>query len=83
MKRGKKYQDAAKEIKKLTKARDKIIVLHNTVKIRYVNNTNLLSYMYTKYDKYMPVNAHTPYMKDFDRHFFGPTKLALSLVYVF
>lgn len=40
-------------------------------------------YMYTKYDKYTPVNAHTPYMKDFDRHFFGPTKLALSLVYVF
>ncbi|MBP5607611.1 MAG: hypothetical protein J6X66_04990 [Lachnospiraceae bacterium] len=45
-----KYQDAAKEIKLLQKARDKIIVLHNTVKIRYVNNTNLLSYMYTKYD---------------------------------
>ncbi len=45
-----KYQDASKEIKLLQKARDKIIVLHNTVKIRYVNNTNLLSYMYNKYD---------------------------------
>ena len=45
-----KYQDAAKEIRQLRKARDKITVLHNTVKIRYVNNTNLLSYMYSKYD---------------------------------
>ncbi len=45
-----KYQDAVREIKQLEKARDKIIVLHNTVKIRYVNNTNLLSYMYNKYD---------------------------------
>lgn len=45
-----RYQDAAKEIRQLKKARDKITVLHNTVKIRYVNNTNLLSYMYSKYD---------------------------------
>ena len=45
-----RYQDAAKEIKRLEKLRDRMIGLHNTVKIRYVNNTNLLSYMYTKYE---------------------------------
>ncbi|MCR4642422.1 MAG: hypothetical protein K5697_10390 [Lachnospiraceae bacterium] len=45
-----RYQDAAREIKRLEKLRDKMIGLHNTVKIRYVNNTNLLSYMYTKYE---------------------------------
>ncbi|MBR3306437.1 MAG: hypothetical protein IKI75_04170 [Lachnospiraceae bacterium] len=45
-----KYQDAAKEIKHLEKLRNRMIGLHNTVKIRYVNNTNLLSYLYMKYD---------------------------------
>ncbi|MCR5249425.1 MAG: hypothetical protein K6E50_02330 [Lachnospiraceae bacterium] len=45
-----RYQEASREIKKLEKLRDKIISLHNTVKIRYVNNTNLLSYLYMKYD---------------------------------
>jgi len=42
-----------------------------------------LGYMFTRQDKYKPYNAHTPYVKDHNRHFFGPTKLALSLVYVF
>ncbi len=42
-----------------------------------------LGYMFTRQDKYKPYNAHTPYVKDHNRHFFGPTKLSLSLVYVF
>lgn len=42
-----------------------------------------LGYMFTRQDKYKPYNAHTPYVKDHNRNFFGPTKLALSLVYVF
>lgn len=42
-----------------------------------------VGYMYARHDKYLPYNAHTPYIKDAERHFFAPTKLALSLVYVF
>lgn len=40
-------------------------------------------YMYTRQDKFFPVNSHTAYEKDAERHIWGPTKLALSLVYVF
>lgn len=45
-----KYQDADKELKKVQKSINRIILLQNTVKIRYVNNTNLLDYLYTKYN---------------------------------
>lgn len=45
-----RYQDANRSLKMLEKLRNKLIGLHNTVKIRYVNNTNLLQYMYMKYD---------------------------------
>ena len=40
-------------------------------------------YIYTKYDKFPSVSSHTPMLKGKQRHFAGPTKLALSLVYVF
>lgn len=45
-----KYQDATKEISKVQKGINRIILLQNTVKIRYVNNRNLLDYLYTKYN---------------------------------
>lgn len=45
-----KYLDATKEIEKVQKAINRIILLQNTVKIRYVNNRNLLDYLYTKYN---------------------------------
>ena len=44
-----RYQDALRDIRRLEKVRDKTISLQNTVKIRYINNTNLLSYLYMKY----------------------------------
>jgi len=44
-----RYQDATKELVKTQKGINRIILLQNTVKIRYVNNTNLLDYLYTKY----------------------------------
>ena len=44
-----KYTDASKEKKKVEKAINRLILLHNRVKIRYVNNTNLLDYLYVKY----------------------------------
>lgn len=44
-----KYHEAAKELIRIDKANNKLILLHNTVKIRYVNNTNLLDYLYAKY----------------------------------
>lgn len=44
-----KYTDAQKELVRVEKATNRLIQLQNKVKIRYVNNTNLLSYLYLKY----------------------------------
>ena len=44
-----KYTDSVKELKRVEKGINRIIMLHNRVKIRYVNNTNLLDYLYMKY----------------------------------
>jgi hypothetical protein len=45
-----KYIDADREIGSVEKSIGKLIQLQNKVKIRYVNNTNLLDYLYIKYD---------------------------------
>ena len=45
-----KYTDDYREQKKTAKSINRIILLQNTVKIRYVNNKNLLDYLYTKYN---------------------------------
>lgn len=45
-----RYLESGKEIKRLAKTSNKLISLQNTVKIRYINNTNLLSYLYQKYE---------------------------------
>lgn len=45
-----KHTDAKRELKRVENAINKLILLHNKVKIRYVNNTNLLDYLYLKYD---------------------------------
>ncbi len=45
-----KYTDAIKEKKRTEKGINRLILLQNTVKIRYVNNSNLLDYLYTKYN---------------------------------
>lgn len=44
-----KHMDAVKEQNQVERAINKIILLQNKVKIRYVNNTNLLEYYYLKY----------------------------------
>ena len=44
-----RYIEADQELSKIMKVSNKLITLHNTVKIRYVNNTNLLQYLYMKY----------------------------------
>jgi hypothetical protein len=44
-----KYKEAQKEIGRVDKAVSKLILLQNKVKIRYVNNVNLLEYLYVKY----------------------------------
>ena len=41
--------DARKELHRVETGINKIILLQNKVKIRYVNNTNLLDYLYLKY----------------------------------
>ena len=44
-----KYTESVKELKRVEKGINRIILLQNRVKIRYVNNTNLLDYLYMKY----------------------------------
>ncbi len=59
-----KYQDATKELARTQKGINRIILLQNTVKIRYVNNTNLLDYLYTKYN----VNSARELKKSWDEY---------------
>ena len=44
-----KHLDARRELHRVETGINKIILLQNKVKIRYVNNTNLLDYLYMKY----------------------------------
>ena len=44
-----RYQDQTKDLSRAEKGMNRIILLQNTVKIRYVNNVNLLDYLYVKY----------------------------------
>lgn len=45
-----KFLDQTKELERVEKGMNRIILLQNTVKIRYVNNVNLLDYLYLKYN---------------------------------
>ena len=45
-----KYTESFSELEKLGKSVNRLITIHNTVKIRYINNTNLLQYLYMKFD---------------------------------
>ena len=44
-----RHNDAVSEFARVENAISRLICLQNTVKIRYVNNTNLLDYFYLKY----------------------------------
>lgn len=44
-----KHMDAKRELRRVETGINKLILLQNKVKIRYVNNTNLLDYLYLKY----------------------------------
>ena len=44
-----KYMDAAQEDRLSSGSLNRVILLQNRVKIRYVNNTNLLDYYYLKF----------------------------------
>lgn len=45
-----KHNNAVSELSRVEKGISRLIQLQNTVKIRYVNNTNLLDYLYIKYN---------------------------------
>lgn len=45
-----KYADAVSERRRVELTINELILLENKVKIRYVNNKNLVDYLYTKYD---------------------------------
>lgn len=44
-----RHSDAQKELQRVNAGINRLILLQNTVKIRYVNNKNLLDYLYLKY----------------------------------
>lgn len=44
-----RYSESVKELKMVENGISRIIMLQNRTKIRYVNNTNLLDYLYLKY----------------------------------
>ncbi len=44
-----KYMDSRREMRKIEKQVNRLILLQNTVKIRYVNAVKLLDYLYMKY----------------------------------
>lgn len=45
-----RYEENEEELKRIHKTANKLIRLQNKVKIRYVNNTNLLDYLYAKFE---------------------------------
>lgn len=45
-----KFHDSQRELTKVERGLNKLVLLQNTVKIRYVNNTNLLEYLYVKFE---------------------------------
>ncbi|MDE7273889.1 MAG: hypothetical protein K2N95_12645 [Lachnospiraceae bacterium] len=74
-----KFHEWQRELVKVEKGINKLVLLHNTVKIRYVNNTNLLEYLYVKYnvnssnelkklwDKYLEENIHREQEKQMEQ----------------
>lgn len=75
-----KFHESQRELVKVEKGINKLVLLQNTVKIRYVNNTNLLEYLYVKYnvsssnelkklwDKYIEENIHREQEKQMEEN---------------
>lgn len=59
-----KFHEAQRELVKVEKALNKLVLLQNNAKIHYVNNTNLLEYLYVKYD----VNSSTELKRLWDKY---------------
>lgn len=59
-----KFQESQKELARVDKSVNKLVLLQNSVKIHYVNNTNLLEYLYVKYD----VNNSTELKRLWDKY---------------
>jgi hypothetical protein len=59
-----KYHESQNELIRVEKTINKIVLLQNTVKIKYVNNTNLLEYLYVKFD----VNSSNELKKLWDKY---------------
>ena len=62
-----KYTDYVREKKRIESTSNSLILLENKVKIRYVNNKNLLDYLYTKYQVSSAAelkDLHAKYLKE-------------------
>jgi len=58
-----RHNDSVEELKGVDRGITRLIQLQNTVKIRYVNNTNLLDYLYIKYQ----VSSSSELGKDYEQ----------------
>lgn len=58
-----RHNDSRAELKQVERGITRLIQLQNTVKIRYVNNTNLLDYLYIKYQ----VSSSKELSKDYEQ----------------
>ncbi len=59
-----KFHESQRELVRVEKSINKLVLLQNKVKVRYVNNTNLLEYLYIKYD----VNSSVQLKKLWDKY---------------
>lgn len=59
-----KFHESQRELVKVDKSINKLVLLQNNAKIHYVNNTNLLEYLYVKYD----VNSSTELKRLWDKY---------------
>lgn len=59
-----RHNDSRAELRSVENGITRLITLQNTVKIRYVNNTNLLDYLYVKYQ----VSSAKEFGKDYNQY---------------
>lgn len=80
-----RFLDYSNELKRIESGINRLIVLQNKVKIRYINNVNLLDYMYIKYavssGKELRKNWDYYEEEQYERKRFEQTKEELDILY--
>ena len=76
-----KYNDAVRELSQVESGISRLIRLQNTVKIRYVNNTHLLDYLYMKYNVKSAQELgrdYKQYLEENERHNYKRAEIELD-----